>query len=73
MKNCNVSVDPGSLFSSTVVVNQIDISGLEIYLEQNGARNNLGELLDIMKKKSPAPAPPQLPAQAPPQLPPANN
>jgi len=54
LKNCNVSVDTGSLFSNTVVVNQIDISGLEIFLEQNGAKNNLGELLDIMKKKSPA-------------------
>jgi len=54
MKNCNVSVDTGSLLSSTVVINQIDISGLEIFLEQNGAKNNLGELLDIMQKKSPA-------------------
>jgi hypothetical protein len=54
MKTCNVSVDTGSILSNAIVVNQIDISGLEIFLEQNGAKSNLGELLDIMKKKSPA-------------------
>ncbi len=54
MKACNVKVQPGSLLSSEVVVESIAISGLDITVEQNGMKNNLAELMDIMKKKSPA-------------------
>jgi hypothetical protein len=58
MKNCNVSVDTGTLLSNTIVVPQIDISGLEITIEQQGAKNNLAVLMDIMKQKSAAASPP---------------
>jgi hypothetical protein len=55
MKNCSVSgVEPGSIFSDTVVIDEIAIQGLEITLEQNGAKNNLSEIIDIIQKKTAA-------------------
>jgi hypothetical protein len=54
MKDCAVQVDTGTLLSNTIVVDNIHISGLEIYLEQNGAKNNLAEIMDIIKKKTSA-------------------
>jgi hypothetical protein len=54
MKNCAVQVDAGTLLSNTIVVDNIHISGLEIFLEQNGAKNNLAEIMDIIKKKTSA-------------------
>jgi hypothetical protein len=54
MKSCGVGVDSGTILSDTIVVKNIDISGLEIFLEQNGAKNNLAEIMDIIKTKSPA-------------------
>jgi hypothetical protein len=54
MKDCAVKVQTNTLLSDTIVVDNIHISGLEIYLEQNGAKNNLAEIMDIIKKKSPA-------------------
>ena len=58
MKDCAVSVDTGSLFSNTIVVEKIHISGLELYIEQQGAKNNLAVLMDTMKQKSAAAGPP---------------
>jgi hypothetical protein len=57
MKSCDVLVDPGSLATKTIVVDKIMIDGLELTLEQQGAKNNLAVLLDIMKQKSAAASP----------------
>jgi len=54
MKDCKVAVQTGSLMSSTVVVDSIEIDGLEISLEQNGMKNNLAEILDEIKKNTSA-------------------
>jgi hypothetical protein len=58
MQACNVVVDPGSLLTNTIVVKSIDIRGLEVTLEQNGMKNNLSDLMEIIKKKTPAAATP---------------
>jgi hypothetical protein len=57
MKSCDVLVDSGSLLSNTIVVDKIMIDGLEITIEQQGAKNNLSILMDIMKQKSAAASP----------------
>lgn len=55
MKSCSVSgLDTGSLFSDTVVIDEIAIQGLEITLEQNGAKNNLSEIIEIIQRKTAA-------------------
>lgn len=54
MNSCNVVVQPKSLFTDTVVVDSIKIDGLELTLEQNGSRNNLNDLMDILKQQTPA-------------------
>jgi hypothetical protein len=54
MKNCAVTVDSGSIFTHTVSVPSITIAGLEVTLEQNGMKNNLNDLMDVIQKKTPA-------------------
>lgn len=54
MKDSNIEVETGSLLSGTVVVNSINITGLEVFVEQNGFKNNLADLMEVLKKKSPA-------------------
>ncbi|MCL2647057.1 MAG: AsmA family protein [Phycisphaerales bacterium] len=54
MKSCSASVKPTSLLTDTIQVNDITIDGLEVTLEQNGLNNNLNDLLDTIKSKSPA-------------------
>jgi hypothetical protein len=53
MKKCATTLEPGSLFTDTVVISEIAIDGLELTLEQNGAKNNLNELIAIIQKKMP--------------------
>jgi hypothetical protein len=57
MKSCNVNVDSGTFLSNKIVVKEIKIDGLEIFLEQNGAKNNLAEIMDIIKAKTSAASP----------------
>lgn len=49
-----VTVKTGSLLSNEVVVNEILIDGMEVTLEQQGLKNNLGEVLDVIKAKTAA-------------------
>ena len=52
MKSCKVGVDSGSLLSNNVHVKEISIDGLEIWLEQNGFKSNLGDILDAINKQT---------------------
>lgn len=54
MQGCDVVVDSASLLSNTIVISSVDIRGLEVTLEQNGMKNNLSDLMEIIKKKTPA-------------------
>ncbi len=55
MKQCDVQVESGSLFTPTAVVDLIQISGLEITVETNqNLKNNLSDLMAILQKNSPA-------------------
>ena len=54
MKSCDVAVEPKSLLTDTVVVDAIKIDGLELTLEQDGSKNNLNDLMDILKQQTPA-------------------
>ena len=56
MQGCDVVVNSGSLFTNTIVISSVDIRGLEVTLEQNGMKNNLADLIEIIKKKTPAAA-----------------
>jgi hypothetical protein len=52
--SCDVVVDSPSLLTHTVTVSSIDIRGMEFWLEQNGAKNNLADLMEILKKNTSA-------------------
>lgn len=54
LKETKVKVQSGSLFSDTVIVDEILIDGMEVTLEQQGIKNNLGEVLDVIKKQTAA-------------------
>lgn len=64
MKQCSIDVDTWSLLTSEATINVINIQGLEITLETNqNLKNNLADLVEILKKKSPATnAPPGTPS-----------
>jgi len=49
-----VQVQSSSIFTDTVNVPDISIQGLEITLEQNGAQNNLSDIIEIVQKKTSA-------------------
>jgi hypothetical protein len=63
MKECLVDVDTWSLLGTEATVNEIRITVLEITIETNlNLKNNLADLMEILKKKSPATnAPPGTP------------
>jgi hypothetical protein len=54
MKSCSTKVQSSSVFSHTVVVDEINLDGLEVTLEQNGMKNNLNDLMEIIKKNTAA-------------------
>jgi len=54
MKKCETIVQPGSLLTHNVIVESIQIDGLELTLEQNNLRNNVADLIDIIQKKTAA-------------------
>lgn len=54
MKSCDVIVQSSSILSSEVYIPEIAIQGLELTLEQNGNRNNLAEIMEIVKKNTAA-------------------
>lgn len=54
LKDCRVAVQTGTLTSSTVVVDEIAIDGLDLTIEQNGLKSNLGEILDVIQKQTSA-------------------
>ena len=54
MKSCETTLDTSTIFNNEIVVKEIYIDGLELTLETNGNRNNVNELMEILKKKSPA-------------------
>ena len=54
LKECKVTVQPSSLLAGTVNVPEISMDGLEITLEQNGLKNNLAEILDVIQRKTSA-------------------
>ena len=64
MKKCETIIEPMSVLSSTVEIKSITIDGLELTLEQNGMKNNISELMEILKKKSPAATPAAGPGSA---------
>jgi hypothetical protein len=47
-----ITVQPSSLMSDTVQVDTIDIDGLTLTLQQEGLKNNLGEILAYTQKQS---------------------
>jgi hypothetical protein len=55
MRQCSIDVDTWSLLSNEAKINEITISGLEITLETNqNFKNNLADLIEILKQQSPA-------------------
>ncbi len=52
MKTCAVTMEPGSVLTDTVVVDRIDIDGLDITLEQNGVKSNLSDIMDAINKNT---------------------
>jgi len=55
MKRCDVTMkDPWSVLTPTVLVDAIEVDGLEITIEQHNGKNNLSDLMEILKQQSPA-------------------
>lgn len=53
MKSCSVTMEPGSVLSDTVVIDRIDIDGLNITLDQNGVKgSNLSDIMDAINKNT---------------------
>ncbi|HTV47672.1 MAG TPA: hypothetical protein VMG59_04440 [Phycisphaerae bacterium] len=52
MGSCSVTVDTGSLLTSTIKIPDITINGLQIYVDQNGFRSNLDDIQDKLNKNS---------------------
>ncbi len=54
MQNCTIAASISSLFTSTVQVDSITISGLQLSLQQNGLKSNLQDILAACQSTTPA-------------------